>query len=67
MHEMRSYSDATAHQVDQEIQRVLFAASDRATDLLKEHRDKLDSLAEKLTENEIVDSDELETLFGPRP
>jgi len=67
MHEMRSYSDATAHQVDQEIQRVLFAASDRATSLLKEHRDKLDNLAEKLTENEIIDSDELEELFGARP
>ena len=66
MHEMRAYSDATAHQVDQEIQRVLFAAADRATELLQQHRDKLDQLSTALVENEIIDSEELEQIFGPR-
>ncbi|MCA8984135.1 MAG: ATP-dependent zinc metalloprotease FtsH [Planctomycetaceae bacterium] len=66
MHEMRAYSDATAHQVDQEIQRVLFAASDKATSLLEEHREKLDALSLALTENEILDSDEIEKILGQR-
>lgn len=66
MHEMRSYSDATAHQVDQEIQRVLFTASDRASSLLREHRQKLDTLADALVSTEILDSDQIEKILGTR-
>lgn len=66
MHEMRTYSDATAHLVDQEIQRVLFAASDQATALLKEHRDKLDRVSKELVKNEILDNEELKKIFGAR-
>lgn len=67
MHEMRSYSDATAHLVDQEIQRVLLEASQRATELLQGNRDKLDQISTALVENEILDSEELEQILGPRP
>ncbi|MCG6158394.1 ATP-dependent zinc metalloprotease FtsH [Rubinisphaera margarita] len=67
MHEMRTYSDATAHLVDQEIQRVLFAAADRAMQILQEHREKLDRISEALIEQEIIDSDELQKILGPRP
>ncbi|HBN74703.1 MAG TPA: cell division protein FtsH [Planctomycetaceae bacterium] len=66
MHEMRSYSDTTAHLVDQEIQRVLFAASDQATNLLNEHRRELDEISEALIEKEIIDSDDLERILGKR-
>src|SRR5690606_26910885 len=42
MHEQRKFSEQTAHVIDQEMQRFLNAASDQATQTLKEHRDKLD-------------------------
>ena len=64
--EMRTYSDVTAHLVDQEIQRVLFAAADRATALLIEHREKLDRVSLELVNNEILDNDELAEIFGIR-
>ncbi len=66
IHEMRTYSDATAHLVDQEIQRVLFAASEQAFSILKEHRDKLDKMSEELIKNEILDTEELEAILGAR-
>ncbi len=66
IHEMRTYSDATAHLVDQEIQRVLFAASEQAFSLLKEHRGKLDKISEDLVSNEILDTEELEAILGTR-
>ncbi|MCA8986315.1 MAG: ATP-dependent zinc metalloprotease FtsH, partial [Planctomycetaceae bacterium] len=67
MHEMRTFSDTTAHLVDQEIQRVLFAASDRAFGLLQQHRQELDRVAEALVEKEIIDTDILQSILGPRP
>jgi len=65
MHEARQYSERTAFAIDQEIQRFLNAAHDRATQLLKEHREKLDKIAKGLLENEILDREDIAKLIGP--
>jgi cell division protease FtsH len=50
----RNYSDATAHQIDDEIRKILEDAFERATSMLRQHKDKLDRLAEMLLEHEEI-------------
>jgi cell division protease FtsH len=64
-HEQRNFSEHTAQVIDEEIARILHAAGDKARDLLSQHRDKLDTLAKALVENEILDDQEIEQLIGP--
>ncbi|MEZ6054555.1 MAG: ATP-dependent zinc metalloprotease FtsH [Planctomycetaceae bacterium] len=66
MHEQRQYSDETAHVIDQEMQHFLNDASNRATQILQENRDKLDAIAAKLQSEEMVDRDELVAIIGPQ-
>ncbi|REJ74104.1 MAG: ATP-dependent zinc metalloprotease FtsH, partial [Planctomycetota bacterium] len=65
IHESRQFSEETAHLIDQEIQRFLNAAHERATEILNTHRDKLDRIAQGLLENEMLGKDELTELIGP--
>ena len=65
MAEPRRFSEHTAQVIDEEVSRLLVEASDRATAMLKEHRDKLDAMAKKLEEVETLDEAEIEKLIGP--
>ena len=65
MHEARHYSEETAHVIDQEMQRFLNVAHDRATELLTQNRDKLDRISKGLLENEMLGTEELTELIGP--
>lgn len=64
-HEHRTFSEHTAQIIDEEIAKILHSASDRAEQVLTEHRDKLEAMAQALLEREILDFDELEELVGP--
>ncbi len=52
IHEQRKFSEETAHIIDQEVQRFLTIAQERAVNILSEHRDDLDRLAHALLEHE---------------
>jgi cell division protease FtsH len=65
IHEARQYSDDTAHVIDTEIQRFLAAAQERATDVLRAHRDKLDGISQALLKNEMLGREELTEIIGP--
>ncbi len=65
MHEQRQYSEETAHVIDQEIQRFLTQASQRATQILDQNREKLDKIAKALTAQEMVTSDQIAEMIGP--
>ena len=65
MHEHRQFSEETARLIDEEIQRLLGEAQQRANKILNDHRDKLDKLAEGLLEDEIIDREEMTELIGP--
>jgi cell division protease FtsH len=45
------------------VKEIVNNAYDRALKILKEHRDVLEALAEKLLEQETVDSKELDKIF----
>jgi cell division protease FtsH len=67
LHESRDFSDGTAKLIDEEVQRILREAEDRAYQLLSEHRDKLELLTGALMEREELDRDDVAKLLGPRP
>jgi cell division protease FtsH len=66
IHEQRKFSEETAHVIDQEVQRFLTTAQERAGNLLSEHRDDLDRLAHALLEHESLGQTELKALLGER-
>lgn len=66
MHEQRNFSEETARIIDQEVQRFLTAGSDRATEMLTEHRDKLDQISQALLKEESLGKAQLIELIGER-
>ncbi|MBI4424125.1 MAG: ATP-dependent zinc metalloprotease FtsH, partial [Elusimicrobia bacterium] len=58
------YSDSTAQIIDEEVKRIIRECQDVARDLLTKNKALLDRLAERLVEKEIVDADELNTIFA---
>ncbi len=65
MSEPREYSEHTAQVIDEEITRILNEASERATEVLSAHREKLDTLAIALDREEELDESQIEALIGP--
>jgi cell division protease FtsH len=66
--EQRDYSESVAEKIDIEVKELVSDAYDRAKAILKKHRKVLDTLAEKLLEQETIDAAELEEIFPiPEP
>ena len=65
IHEQREFSEHTAQLIDEEVARILHDAADRASELLVEHRGELETLADALEEQEVLDEHEIEELLGP--
>ena len=59
----RSYSDAVANSIDEEVRAIIEECYGKAKNLLEEHRDVLESCAELLLEKERITRDEFEALF----
>ncbi len=58
----REYSDETARTIDDEVARILLEQERRAHDLLSQHRDGLQLVAEALLERETIDGAEVAQL-----
>jgi cell division protease FtsH len=63
----RDFSEATAAQIDRDVQRVLQERHEAVRDLLTGARDSLDRLVEVLLREETIGQDELAHTLGPRP
>ena len=63
----RSYSEAVAAQIDQEVQRLVAEAYDRCEEILKANRDKLETVAAYLLEHETMDQEAFLAVFGEKP
>ena len=59
----RPYSDDTARLIDSEVKQLILDAMNYVRNLLSDNRAKLDRLAERLIEKEMLDSDEVEALI----
>ena len=64
MHENRDYSEETARIIDEEVQRFLTLADQRAVQVLTENRDKLDAMTKALVEKESLDQSEIAEIIG---
>lgn len=59
----RGYSEKTAEIIDAEIKKIIEECLQRAKGLLQENRKKLDALANKLIEREVLEGDEVEKIL----
>jgi len=62
----KPYSEVTAQTIDKEISNIIEGQYQRAITILKENKDKLTKLAERLLEKEVIFKDDLEEIFGKR-
>ena len=68
--QMSHLSDETARSIDSEIKLLLDGCYERATQILEEHRDKLELMKDALMEYETIDADQIDDIMNgqkPRP
>ena len=63
----KPYSEKTSEIIDEEVRELVENAYKKAKEILNEHRDKLDILADTLMKREVLFRDDLELILGPRP
>lgn len=63
----KPYSESTAQIIDQEISKLIEESYARAITILTENKEKVVRLAERLLEKEVIFSEDVESIFGPRP
>jgi cell division protease FtsH len=63
--EPRDFSEGTAQVIDEEVQKLLREADQRAFDLLRDNREELDRIVEALLEREELDRKDIEELLNP--
>jgi cell division protease FtsH len=62
--EPRDFSEGTAQVIDEEVQRLLREADERAFEVIQGHRDELEKLVAALLQKEELLKDEIEALLG---
>jgi cell division protease FtsH len=62
----KPYSEKTAELIDKEAKELIDAAHAKATEVLKANMEGFTKLANLLLEREVIFSDDLENIFGPR-
>jgi len=61
--EQRDYSERVAQQIDEEVHAIVHEAHQRAREVLAQHREQLDRIADKLVELETLDAADFAALF----
>jgi ATP-dependent metalloprotease FtsH len=62
----KPYSEDTAKVIDEEVSKIIERAYDKARELLTANKEKLDALAKKLLDKEVIFKDDLEEILGAR-
>jgi cell division protease FtsH len=65
IHQNRHFSEHTMEIIDDEVTQILQSASQVALELLKDKREKLESLTKELVEREELDRKDIEAIIGP--
>ena len=61
----KPYSESTAEKIDSEVAALVARAYKKAEDILLEHREGLNRLAELLIKDEVIFAEDLEKIYGP--
>ena len=64
---VKPFSEKTAELIEKEVKMIVDKAYNTALKVLDENREGLEQLANKLLEKEVIFTDDLEQIFGPRP
>jgi cell division protease FtsH len=64
LQEPKDFSDGTAQVIDDEVQKLLREAEQRATEILETHRDDMERLVEALLQKEELLFDDIEQILG---
>ena len=64
---VKPYSEETATLIDQETQRIIADQMARAKQILTEHADEHHQIAQLLIEHEVITSEDVARILGPRP
>lgn len=62
----KPYSESTAETIDKETEAIIAEQMKRAKQILKDHADQHHELAEMLVEREVITSEDVERVLGPR-
>jgi len=62
----KPFSEQTARMIDSEAEALVAANYARSIALLREHKDKLHALAEALLDKEVIGTDDLVRILGPK-
>jgi len=62
IHEQRDYSEKTAELIDKEISFFIESGKGKATEIIKEKRDKIEKVVEVLLKNETIEREEFEEI-----
>lgn len=62
----KPFSERTAEKIDRAVKQVIDEAYALALRILRENREGLERLAKKLLEEEVIFSDDVEAIYGPR-
>ncbi|MFH1259738.1 MAG: ATP-dependent zinc metalloprotease FtsH [Elusimicrobiota bacterium] len=60
----RNYSEHTAQQIDEEVKSIIDGCLQTARELVKNNQSKLQRIAEKLVEREVLEGEEFEKIFN---
>ena len=63
----KPYSEKTAETIDEEVKAMINAQYDRAKEILSEHKEGHNELANLLVEKEVIFAEDMERIFGKRP
>ena len=63
----KPYSEATAREIDEQVHALIESCYQRAKDILSAHKSQLDELASLLIEREVIFTEDVERILGPRP
>ena len=63
----KPYSETTARIIDEEVLRMVNEQYDRAKQILSEHKEGHNQLAQLLVEREVIMAEDVEKIFGKRP
>lgn len=64
--EGKNYSEEVARVIDDEVAQLIDEAASRAETVIKDHRDDVDSIAQRLITEETIEGDQFEDLVGPK-
>ena len=63
----KPYSEKTAELIDEEVKRMINEQYERAKNILREHQEGHNQLAQQLIEKEVIFAEDVEHIFGKRP